>query len=192
MIADVGWTEEPKLEVPQTVGRQYQWLPNFTEMLKRYGDWIGYKLYWSLVEHGVPEAWFLIHPAEADSSSVCQRIYDSAEDDLSIVSVPRTRIESAQMANNSWNDILESSAGESWADQLRDLRGTAGVVVDIFNGSGSTCKTLIELIKQTGNQPLAYACVVDFNPDWNMPAIDSIQKLALYEWPVPRVLYKES
>jgi len=59
MIADVGWTEEPKLEVPQTVGRQYQWLPNFTEMLKRYGDWIGYKLYWSLVEHGVPEACLL-------------------------------------------------------------------------------------------------------------------------------------
>lgn len=189
MIGKCGWESEPLTEVPGNQNSQFKTIPNFTLMLKEYGDWIGYKLYSAIINRGVHESWFIIHPAEADSSSLAQRLYDCAEHELSIISIPKDKIEAAKANGKSWHKILSENSKDHWVDQLNSMRSAnaSAVILDIFNGSGETCKSLIKLLKDCNLQSLIYCCLVDFNPNKENQAIDDVQKIALYEWHHPRL-----
>lgn len=189
MVQASGWIKEPVREVPDNVGVQYQFLPNFAEILHHYGDWLAFKTYNALLDRGLPEAWFVIHPEEGDSSTFSQCLYDCVGDQLSIVRVPRKWIKKAQTHGNSWSAILQESSGEDWCQQLRELRDASALVLDIFNASNSTCKSLVSLIQEECHlQVLSYSCVIDFNPDKRIQAIGTVPKLSLYDWHAPRQL----
>ena len=189
MIKTSGWAQEPHKEVPDNIGHAYEVLPDFAKILHEHGAWLAFKLYNALLESGLPEAWFVIHPEEGDSSAFSQHLFDCVGEQLTIVRIPRQAIKKAQSDGMvSWGEIMDDNNNKYWVEQLREMRDASALILDIFNGSGSTCSSLIKLVRLCGLQPLSYACVVDFNPNKDSKAIEGISKLSLYEWYSPRVL----
>ncbi len=188
MINKAGWESEPLVEVPGSHSLQFKNIPNFSKMLEHFGDWIGFKFFSTILSQGVDDAWFVIHPAEGDSSILAQKLFDFSGNQLSIISVPREKIKVSQENGNSWQNVLGDSTNEPWVTQLNSMRGKKGnaVILDIFNGSDNTCKALIKLVRDYNLQPFVYCCLIDFNPDKEKQAIDEVKKIALYEWYRPR------
>ena len=190
MVSKIGWEEEPAQEVPTNIGKAYTIVPNFSQMLEQFGDWLAYKLYEGLKDIGLPDDWFVIHPEEADSSALSEKLYDCASEELSIIGIPRPIIRSAQSRDNDWSEILAMEESAQWVRQLSSMGAASAVVLDIFNGSDSTCRSLVALVKHFDLLPVAYVCVIDFNPNREIAVIDGVRKVALYEWYNPRSLHR--
>jgi hypothetical protein len=188
MISQTGWTSEPINEIPYDASHRYAVVPNFSAILDEFGDWIAFKLYNALRDRGLPDDWFVIHPEEGDSSALSRKLYDCVTEELPIVRVPRERIKQAQQVGDDWTTVVAESGGEAWIEQLKNMHPASALVIDIFNGSGMTSRTIFSLLRHFGLMPICYACVVDFSPTRESPVPADVPALALYEWDSPREL----
>jgi len=188
MAEDVGWEPEPEEEIPDDVGSQYRMLPAFSTLLQRYGDWIAYKIHVHLKATHCPEDWFVVHPDEADSTSISDRLQPPLDYKLSVVRVPRSSIKEAQEEGNLWQRTAEAMRGEHWVQQLESIAGSdaAGLVLDIFNGSGRTRLSLEALLRYYDIVPFAYVCLADFDPAEVNVAPVEMPRYSLYELYNPR------
>jgi len=195
IAVESGFEPEPQEEVPANIGKEYPIIPNFTKALEQFGDWVAFKIFHSFLSGSVPDDWFIIHPEEAGSTAISDRLQTFYENDLYIVKVPRGAIMQAQSLDNSWAEVItayeqRTSHEKDWVDQLRSVKGkgAAGVILDIFNGSGSTCKSIESLLNYFNVDPFCYFCFVDFDPAFIHTRKSSISKFSLYDWYNPRVL----
>jgi hypothetical protein len=184
MSRNSGWSPEFLVEVPN--GRQqYQMIPNFDKMLEEYGDWIGYKIRLLLQNHNCPESWFILHPDEAQSTVLVKKIQTVYDWSIPVVHVPRDLITEAQKNNDRWDKTLVSNPSNSITKELAALTNSSSLIVDIFWGSGSSCRSLLALLKHFRIGAFAYVSFVDFEPQ-KQDSVDGLPKYSLYQWYNPR------
>ncbi len=188
MLEKVGWEAEPVTEIPQNGGEGYERVPNFTKMLEEFGDWIAFKLYNAISTRNVPDNWFVLQPEEAASSALSVRLNECMPEELTVVRVPRSVIDEAQLTGNVWSDLLVKHQSSEWANQLRSMSNAGALVLDIFNGSDSTCRSLKALLIQVELWFFSYACLVDFNPSIERQhgSEPVSNRISLHDWHCPR------
>ncbi len=193
-MADLcGYEQEPIAQVPENIGAQFPVIPNFKEILARYGSWIGYKMYNFLKSGLLPDKWFIIHPAEGDSDALVAQLRVFFDEPIFELRVPRDDIKEAQKRMNDWHDVIEKAKRGSWVAQLRDMReGASAVIVNIFNGSWSTANTLATLLCHFQIQPFSYICLVNFLPTLKTLQENGAKVYSLYDWYNPRTLLQRS
>lgn len=183
MATKVGW--EGETDIPENVGLGYKAVPRFTDMLDEYGDWIAYKMerLYSQLNH--PENIFVIHPDELGAAAVSDKLRIRFNN-LSIVKVPRPAIKLAQSMNNSWKDALTQLGKEEWVKQLESLSQASALITDIFNASGSTFQSLLQLLRYFNISVFCYFPFVD--RDCGPGSLDkySVPKYSIYQWFGPR------
>lgn len=188
MANSVGYIPEPSEEVPRNVGKQYKSVPDYEKLIDSYGDWLTYKMDLALKEHYLPEDWFIIHPDEASSTAISSKFQLLYDNKLFIVRIPRVAISNAQNNNNNWEGIISNFEDHNWFNQLKSINKTKAVILDIFNGSGSTCLSLLSLLNYFNLETFGYLSFVDYDPDQQNNEIKNINKLSLYDWYNPRKL----
>jgi hypothetical protein len=145
---------------------------------------LAYKIHKFLLNGNCPDDWFVVHPDQADSSALCDELQRWLDHEPAIIRVPKNCIEDAQKAGNDWTRILQQEPGD-WVDILQKQDGKSGMILDVFNASGSTAKTLRALIRKRDLQVFGYFALVDFDP-LGGDTIDDIPKYCLYRWCNPR------
>lgn len=189
MTERVGWEAEPREEVPEH-GHSYEIIPRFPEMLERFGDWFAQKMELRLSIGKRPASFFLIHPDEAGSNGLSEKLRLRYQKEIAVVAIPRVAISDA-VARHDWSEVLRSSDGKMWVKHLEALKRspdvTDGIILDIFNGSGSTFAALYSLLKTYELTPFCYFPFVDRDLGSN-PERYPIPKHCLYEWYGPREL----
>ncbi len=187
MSKQSGYEAEPLPEVPD--GRQqYLMIPNFTGMLDEFGDWIAYKLRCLLQTQLYPEDWFIIHPDEAQSTAMVNKMQVTYDQKLTVIRIPRPLITEAQRNGNSWEKVLQKRSGAPLVQEIESVSNSSGLIVDIFWGSGSTCTSLEALLNYFGIVPFAYLSLVDFEPNEQNSTSSGLPKYSLYQWYNPRTL----
>jgi adenine/guanine phosphoribosyltransferase-like PRPP-binding protein len=193
MAEAAGWEVEP--DAPVSVGQQYRMVPNFSRVLELYGDYIAYRLYLALRQWNFPADWFVVHPKEPDSTALSEALQIPLDRPLTIVRVPRKSIEAAQGIGNAWERVLEQEEEDrSWIEQLTALSGDTergALILDIFNGSGSTFRSLESLLYHMRIQIVGYVCLGDFDPEGSRTGAIQLPKYALYEMHNPRVMHQK-
>jgi hypothetical protein len=179
------WVSEPILEVPGHIGYGYDLIPDFTSILREHGRWLSYKIHRFLKEGNCPDDWFVVHPNEPDSSSITDSLQEWCNGALAVVRIPRPEITKTQEAGNDWDSVLSTAAEEDWVEQLNSLSDTGALIVDVFNASGSTARSLAALLRHMKIVPFGYFCLVNFAPGRD---IGGVPNFALYDWYNPRKL----
>lgn len=190
MIKNAGWEEEPKEEVPDNIGLGYRIVPKFSNIIRDFGDWIAYKLNFLLKSQNCPDDWFVIHPEEAYSGAMSDKLQLQFDNKLTVIKIPRNLIREVQRMENAWEKI--SHSGQFWAEQLDSIGSAGGLILDIYNASGSTCRSLYSLMSYFNKNPFAYICLIDFDPQGIYSWPNGLRKLSLYDWYNPRELLIKS
>lgn len=189
--SDLGWEREPPKEVPNNVGEAFPLLPNFGAVLQEHGNWFAYKIWLNLRQQILATDLFIIHPEEGDASALCSRLQSMFVQRPTAVAIPRGAIKVAQNSGGRWDGVIRSHETADWVARLRAISqcGEIGaLVLDVLNGSGSTCASLLALLQEFRLAPSAYACLVDFDPEnVNSPEL-KVPRVTLYEWYRPREL----
>ena len=194
MAEECGWEPEP--EAPVNVGQAYRMVPKFSRMIELYGDYIRYKLYLALRQWSFPDDWFVVHPDEPDSTALCESLQIAFDGRLTAVRIPReTAIIKAQAVGNSWEQVLPELSSETpWMQQLGSMAGQedrGALILDIFNGSGSTFRSLEALLYHFRIELEGYICLVDFDPEGINTGAIQVPRYSLYEMYNPRVLLEQ-
>lgn len=188
MVQQFGWEPEPSDEVPAAIGHQLPNVPKFSLILGEYGDWIAYKIHLFLRKFAnVPDDWFVIHPDETDSTQLCEKLQLYLDNRLNIVRVKRPLLEVA-LKGEQWGDILLNSDASQLKADLKAVNGAGALVLDVFNASGSTRQSLVDLLKTVGITPFAYICFVEFGSELQPSMPGSLPMFSLYDWYNPRIL----
>jgi hypothetical protein len=188
MISSSGWEQEPVEEAPENRDLRYDILPAFSKILEDFGDWIGLKIFSLLHDNPLPDDFFVIHPEEADSTALSNRLLSLFDRKLYIVKIPKYAIKEAQCNGNSWNQVVSKYQKSEWVERLSSVGDAGAIILDIFKGSGSTLISLIPLLQHFGKAPFCYVCLVDFDPRQEQSGGIAIPKYSLYNWYNPRVL----
>jgi adenine/guanine phosphoribosyltransferase-like PRPP-binding protein len=190
MVEDAGWEPEPSQEVPQH-GRSYEIVPRFPKLLEKYGDWLAQKMQLRLESGKPPSTFFFIHPDEASSNALSERLRGRYQNEVAIVRIPRHTISEVVANGGEWPKVLEESKEEMWFKHLEIIQrsGTVkeGIIIDIFNASGRTFSALHSLLKAYDFKTFCYFPFVDRDPRPN-PKRYMVAKYCLYEWYGPREL----
>jgi hypothetical protein len=183
MVEKSGWEPEPDKEVP-AAGYAYSLIPKFSSMIERYGDWLTYKMALLLRERKTGP-FFVVHPHEPAANKINERLVWRFERKFYSVKVPKEHINAAQKANNSWESVLREHSTEEWIEQLKSLKQREAVILDVFNASGSTFRSLAALLASFDIPLLCYLPLVDRHLktyDYGVPVF------SLYDWYGPRRL----
>ncbi len=185
MADEVGW--EGERDVPRNIGKGYQLVPKFKEMLEAHGDWIAYKMEKLYKTLTYPENIFVIHPKEDGADEVSKKLNVRFDGKLSVVQVPRPAIKLAQSANNLWEPIVTKQGSNlEWVEQLRSLSNANALITDTFNASGSTFLSLSALLKLFGIPIFCYFPFVDRDFGKESAFKYHVKKYSLYRWYGPR------
>jgi hypothetical protein len=186
MARSVGW--EPETDVPDNIGEGYQVVPRFTEMLKKYGDWIAYKMQGLYTSFPHPDNVFVIHPDEDGANALSDKLRLRFKNKLTVIRVPREAIRLHQAAGGSWKTAREQWEGdETWLRQLESLGDASAIITDIFNASGSTFRSILELLAFFDQSVFCYFPFVDRDCVENLEKYN-ILRYSLYDWYGPRPL----
>jgi hypothetical protein len=190
MANRTGWGEET--DVPDNIGYGYEAVPRFDRILEEYGDWIAYKIERLYRREIHPENIFIIHPEETGAIAISDKLR-LRFNNLSIVMIPRSAIRLAQSLNNSWEEALNRLDTEEWMRQLESLSLASAFITDIFNASGSTFQSILQLLRHYHISAFCYFPFVDRDcgPE-SAHKYAPVKKLSLYQWYGPRELRKEN
>ncbi len=181
-----GWGLEPEEEVPSEIEQQYQMIPKFSKMVDEFGDWIAFKIHQFFEKGHCPEDWFIIHPDEADSSAISDRLQVPLDYKLGVVKGSRPLVRGGHQACNAWTDVFAMHPDLLLMEELEMVTPASGLILDIFNGSGSTAASLEALLRHFDIVPFAHVCLVDFNPGREGESQIEVPIYSLYEWYNPR------
>jgi hypothetical protein len=186
MASVVGWG--PETDVPDNIGEGYEVVPRFTEMLNEYGDWIAYKMEGLFKTFYHPDNVFVIHPDEEGANAVSDKLRLRFNNKLTVIRVPRGAIKLAQNAGGSWKEACARWRGDkTWLVQLESLGDADAMITDIFNGSGSTFRSVFDLLTDFGLGVFCYFPFVDRDCVEN-PEKYNVRRYSLYDWYGPRPL----
>lgn len=187
MASTVDWEPEP--DVPDNIGLGYEVVPRFSDMLKKYGDWIAYKMERICTRFSHPDNFFVIHPDETGASAVSDKLWLRFQNKLSVIKVPRDAIKSAQNNGGEWKTVLREWDGDdTWVRQLNSLGDASAVITDIFNGSGSTFKAILDLLNCFDVEVFCYFPFVDRDCGVDDFGKYHALRYSLYDWYGPRYL----
>jgi hypothetical protein len=181
MVRHIDW--EPEQYVPE-IGYPYDILPRFGAMINEYGDWITYKIERRLQHR--PIELFLVHPEQPDIDNLSNKLRLRLEKEPVIVRIPSEAIYKAQKKRNQWRQVLPDLGDQPWIEQLNSLTKANAIIMDIFNGSGSTYGSLRSLLDEFGISIFCYFPLVDRHPGIEKGLRFPIVKDCLYEWYGPR------
>jgi hypothetical protein len=201
MANEANWEREPDL--PEIDAFAYPLVPSFPAMLRDFGDWVSYKYAQMLKTVPHPHSFFVIHPDEPSAVALGVKLKVRFEGRLSLVKVPRDLIRKAGPGGSKWSDVLsEEPPAQEWIDQLKSVfegRGTgtantqpAALIIDIFNASGSTFRSLYALLQTFGVEPFGYFPMIDRDPGAACGEEYPIRKFTLYDWYGPRCLVRSA
>ncbi len=182
MSNEVGWEPEPIDEVPKNRG-QIPALPNFLKMIEEYGDWLSYKMHLLISRFTANENWFIIHPDEAQSNAIGNRLQVPLDERRIVIKVPRDLIDNADGSTEYWKNVIEENRSFPWVAQLNSVREATALILDIFNVSGRTAQMLSTLIDYYDISVFGYLCLVDFNKNCTIYGENGqVNKYSLYSW----------
>ena len=178
MASAVGW--EAETDVPDH-RNGYEVVPRFPEMLKRYGDWIAYKMEHLYKSFPHPDNVFVIHPEEDGAIAVSENLQIRFRNKLTVIKVPRPAMKLAR-DEGSWKKAIEKWDGDDgWLKQLESLGDASAIITDIFNASGTTFRSILDLLTHFDLRVLCYFPVVDRDCIENSEKY-SILRYSLYDW----------
>lgn len=187
MAEHAGWEPEPHEEVP-THGLRYDLIPKFPKILEEFGDWLALKIERRLSMGSRPVNFFLLHPDEASSNALSEKLRLRYRKEIVAVAVPRQAISQA-LSERSWENVLKGYAGDTWVKHLETLKHTSGltdaIILDMFNASGRKFGALYLLLNMYELKPFCYFSFVDRDLSTDEQRYP-IQKLCPYEWYGPR------
>ena len=186
MLCGVEWGPEPYTPEGQPA---YEYIPDFEQVFHDYGDWIAYKYAALLKERNHTSDVVVVCPDEPRVQRLVQRLRARYEERLVAVSVPRTLVDNITKRRGLAGEVAgaarDEASQEDWRVQLLQLSddGVAVLVLDEFNASGRTARSMVALLEAFGIEVAAYLPFLDWNTD---TTLRHTPVEALYTIPRPR------
>lgn len=178
MSGHVRWEPEP--DVPP--GRPaLQLIPDFNEVLERYGDWLGYKMATRLSQNGSVN-YCVVYPEQAGASAVARALRLRVGRHVPFVSIPDRHITAVRTGGKTWDAIISDAASEPWYLALLQNRAASGVVVDVLNVTGGTYRALQALLEVVGMPVFCYFPMFNRDTAKSKVAAYPVPVRTLYEW----------
>lgn len=184
MLLDVDW-------LPERYGPKnaefFKSSPDFESVFKNYGDFLAYR-YELLLNDLDDNELVVASPDEPAVGELVRRLSIRFDDRIVWIGVPREPILECVREDGSEaavKNLLAKHAEEAWARQLANVREReeSVVMIDEFNGSGTTAQAMANLLKGAHVPVRGFLPVVDRRPDVDLGPIPIHP---LYEIPRPR------
>lgn len=181
MLLDVDWTKEQYGPADAALLSE---TPDFDQVFDKYGSFVAFK-YEELLRHLQGNEVVVVCPDEPAVQTLVSRLKVRFEERLVSVDIPRAVLNEVSKRKDSLNDLVALDVNEPWARQLRHLRehDERVVIIDEFNGSGSTAKSVVRLLEAAHVTVEVYVPVLDRKPDIDL---GRVKTHPLYEIPSPR------
>jgi hypothetical protein len=184
MLSHVSWAPERYGPPPERM--LHRALPDFEELVDKFGDYLAYKLE-MVLRFVVPDIEVaVVCPDEPGVNAIVTRMQPWADNRIVAVHLPR------EVLNHQagGGDVRTYDEHAEWARQLGRLeeRNAPIVLLDEFNATNRTLRQMIEVLAAFHLRPRAYTPVFNFMP---AEQIDGVQVVALYEMPNPRKMRSE-
>lgn len=182
MVETCGWKDAEQDPPP---GRApFETVPDFDEIVLRYGGWLGYKMA-RLIGQDEPMNYAIVYIDQAGAKAVADRLRPRLGDHVSFIAIPERHVVATRQGGQSWNAVFEEARGEPWAQALNDMSRTraVAVVVDIFNASGGTFRAIYGLLHDTlGIGVHRFLPLLDRDVGRSPSPTYPVQRKTLYEW----------
>jgi len=184
MLLDVDWL--PEDYGPRNAER-FKSSPDFESVFKRYGDFLAYR-YELLLNDLDDNELVVASPDEPAVGELMRRLSVRFDDRIVWIGIPREPVLECVREDGAESNVkalLTKHAEETWARQLSNVRERkeAVVMIDEFNGSGTTAQSMANLLKGAHVDVRGFLPVVDRRPSVDLGAIPIHP---LYEIPRPR------
>lgn len=182
MLLSVDWKEEEY--GPE--GSRFESSPDFKQVFDEFGDFLAYRYQVALSEFEHSEI-VVVSPDEPGVNELLHRLGARLDDRLVSIAIPRERLEEVRHdgSKSSISATLRAHDDQAWVRQLRNVRERreSVVIVDEFNGSGTTARAILDLLEGVRVPVRAFLPFVDRKPEVDLGAVVT---RPLYEIPRPR------
>jgi adenine/guanine phosphoribosyltransferase-like PRPP-binding protein len=186
VLLDVPWAAETY--GPGGLPR-FDYLPEFGEVFRSYGDWIAFRYELLLRELGQTSDVVVVCPDEPAVRELVAKLRLRFDDRLVAVAVNRGLINDIAARSVKPADVKRETHRQDardWQVQLRMLQESQSpvVVLDEFAASGATAEAIIDLLRAFKISVSAYLPFVDFNTRLDLRG--GVPVHPLYQLPSPR------
>ncbi|MEV8506294.1 hypothetical protein AB0368_15870 [Actinoplanes sp. NPDC051475] len=161
--------------------RPYAEAPHMGQAFTEFGDWLAYKVFVLLRREQLHGEIVFVCPAEVHIDKLMACLSRRLLNRVAVVRIPRECIQDLQKCSTTGEEV-------GWKSQLKHVAAAsrrAIIMIDEFNGSGTTARAMLDILKMYDIAPDLYVPILDRKPE--MGHSFSVDVRSLYEIPSPRI-----
>ncbi|MFE0102128.1 hypothetical protein [Streptomyces sp. NPDC059009] len=159
---------------PMPSGHRFHYAPDLKAVFEEHGGWLAHKIMSLLDMLQVPSPVVFVCPDEAPIRTLAAKLAALMGERQDVVHIPsavldhRTSLDAAEAHKQ-----VEETRSDLWQRQLRGLRGRGDkvVILDEFRASGTTARTMRDLLLRHGIEPRALVPIIDFSEDCDLDGL---------------------
>ncbi|MFE0251039.1 hypothetical protein [Streptomyces sp. NPDC059010] len=159
---------------PPPFGHRFHYAPDLESVFAEHGNWLATKIMSLFEMLGVPPGVVIVCPDEPPIKTLVARLSDLMGDRPMVITIPGEVLDHrTDPEHDETQMVLDKAHGQLWQKQLSHLKGRGDPVVllDEFRASGTTARTMVDVLDHWGIEPRAYVPVIDFSEEQDLDGL---------------------